>query len=128
MNGPDILAPTRDQKLAPMSCEPLTRDNPQLSRPNPVTIETLEQVWSNSEGARTLCSAINCTDQLPAEVLSLVQDLVEDSISPNSRRAYLSDLAHFEAWGGRIPASPLAVACYLAANAETLSVEPWFAV
>jgi integrase len=38
------------------------------------------------------------------------------------RRAYLSDLAHFEGWGGCIPASDTMVASYLAAHAETLSV------
>jgi integrase len=48
--------------------------------------------------------------------------LVENSISGNTRRAYQSDLAHFEAWGGDLPADPTVVASYLAAHAETLSV------
>jgi len=48
--------------------------------------------------------------------------LVADSISSNTRRAYLSDLAQFEAWGGAIPTAPVVVASYLAAHAGTLSV------
>jgi len=47
---------------------------------------------------------------------------VRDSLAPNTRRAYLSDLAHFESWGGRVPATPEATASYLAAHAETLSM------
>jgi hypothetical protein len=61
--------------------------------------------------------AINCTSQLSARVVALI----ESSISENTRRAYQSDLAHFEAWGGRLPADPAVVASYLAAHAETLS-------
>ncbi len=48
--------------------------------------------------------------------------LVADSIFPNTRRAYRSDLAQFEAWGGVIPTAPLVVASYLADHAGTLSV------
>jgi integrase len=48
--------------------------------------------------------------------------LVENSISDNTRRAYQSDLAHFEAWGGQLPADPAVVASYIAAHAVTLSV------
>jgi integrase len=51
-----------------------------------------------------------------------VAALVESSISDNTRRAYQSDLAHFEAWGGQLPADPGIVASYLAAHSETLSV------
>ena len=61
--------------------------------------------------------AINCTT-IPQSVAAFV----ENSISDNTRRAYRSDLAHFEAWGGQVPAEPAVVASYLAANAETLSV------
>jgi len=56
--------------------------------------------------------------ELPDDVVGLV----EKSISDNTRRAYRADLAHFEAWGGQLPADPGAVASYLAAHAETLSV------
>ncbi len=41
-------------------------------------------------------------------------------MSENTRRAYLSDLAHFSAWGGTIPSTPEEVAGYLAAHAKTL--------
>jgi Phage integrase, N-terminal SAM-like domain len=66
--------------------------------------------------------AVSCTkltyDPLPDEVTVLV----EASVADNSRRAYRSDLAHFVAWGGQLPAEPALVASYLAAYAETLSV------
>ena len=48
--------------------------------------------------------------------------MVEASIADNTRRAYRSDLDHFAAWGGTLPAEPALVASYLAAHAETLSV------
>jgi len=51
-----------------------------------------------------------------------VAALVESSISDNTRRAYQSDLAHFDAWGGQLPADPAIVASYLAAHSDTLSV------
>jgi integrase len=51
-----------------------------------------------------------------------VLDLVRDSLSENTRRAYRLDLAAFEAWGGIIPATPETVAAYLADHAERLSV------
>jgi len=62
--------------------------------------------------------ASNCTSDLHGRVAALV----ENSISDNTRRAYQSDLAHFEAWGGQLPADPGIVASYLAAHSETLSV------
>lgn len=51
-----------------------------------------------------------------------VQELLHAAISENTRRAYRSDLAHFRAWGGTIPAEPDAVAAYLADWAGRLSV------
>ncbi len=50
-----------------------------------------------------------------------VASLVRDSLADNTRRAYLSDLAHFESWGGQVPATDKLIASYLAAHVETLS-------
>src|SRR4029453_4583015 len=80
----------------------LTSDNSYLSRPNPGLVPG---------------SAGDCTD-LPAAVAGFVRA----SLADNTRRAYLSDLRHFEHWGGRIPASAETVASYLAAHAGTLRV------
>jgi integrase len=63
-------------------------------------------------------SAINCKQPL----LERVADYVRDSLAENTRRAYLSDLAHFESWGGTLPASPETIAAYLAQHAESHSV------
>jgi integrase len=98
----------------------LTRDNTHLSR---LTIEVAEGLdTAPSDGLTSLIEgqscAINCMSELPDDVVGLV----EKSISDNTRRAYRADLAHFEAWGGQLPADPGAVASYLAAHAETLSV------
>jgi integrase len=51
-----------------------------------------------------------------------VASYVRDSLAENTRRAYQSDLRHFEVWGGSLPASPETVAGYLAAHADRLSV------
>jgi hypothetical protein len=72
----------------------LTRDNHQLSQP------TMAQLG----GAASV--AINCTDGLPSSVANYVRD----SLSDNSRKAYVSDLAEFERWGGSMPTSPEIVA------------------
>src|SRR5262245_34070285 len=78
----------------------LTSDNFYLSRPNVDLVPG---------------SAVNCIE-LPDAVLGYVRA----SLADNTRRAYLSDLAHFESWGGHIPASAETVASYLAAHANTL--------
>ena len=49
-------------------------------------------------------------------------DYIRESLAENTRVAYLSDLAHFEIWGGRIPAAPETIAEYLVAHANVLSV------
>lgn len=103
-----------------MLAELLTRDNLHLSRPSLAGSDASEP------------SAVNCTGDVPvlfqpsADVLTpalaRVADYVRESLAENTRRAYLSDLAHFEEWGGVLPASPAAVASYLAAHADTLTV------
>lgn len=82
----------------------LTSDNHHLSQ-------------STSEGLLHL-RAIDFYAGVSAEVGRFVRD----SLSENTRRAYQFDLAHFEAWGGRVPAVPSVVASYLAAHAAVLSV------
>jgi integrase len=83
----------------------LTRDNTHLSRP------TMAQFGVS-------VSTVDCAHGLPDAVASYVCD----SLAPNTRRAYLSDLAEFERWGGSIPASVETVAAYLAARADVLAV------
>jgi len=82
--------------------EILTSDNIHLSR---------------SKSGLAQGAPINCTD-LPEAVARYVRD----SLAHNTRRAYQSDLRHFEVWGGSLPASPETVAAYLAAHADHLSV------
>ena len=62
--------------------------------------------------------AINVTEALPPNVSAFVRD----SLALNTQRAYLSDLAEFERWGGSIPATADSLAAYLAARADTLAV------
>ncbi|GBU16510.1 MAG: integrase [Methylobacterium sp. CG08_land_8_20_14_0_20_71_15] len=51
-----------------------------------------------------------------------VSKFVRLSLSPNTRRAYLSDIDHFAGWGGVIPSSAETVARYLADCAGTLRI------
>ncbi|NOR31731.1 MAG: tyrosine-type recombinase/integrase [Sulfitobacter sp.] len=50
-----------------------------------------------------------------------VEYFIRESLSENTRQAYRSDLAHFTAWGGTLPASPKTVARYLAEHADSLA-------
>lgn len=85
-----------------MSADLLTRDNLHLSRPK------------MANAGASLASAINCKPPLPDRIAAYVRD----SMAANTLRAYLSDLAQFERWGGTLPASPDLVAAYLAEHAE----------
>jgi integrase len=51
---------------------------------------------------------------LPDVLPSDVQRLVSASLSERTKRGYQNDIAHFQAWGASIPASPETVATYLA--------------
>lgn len=86
-----------------MSEDLLTPHNLQLSRPR-------------NDPEQCISRAINCTN------LGRVSEFVAASLSSNTQRAYLSDLAHFENWGGSLPASPETLAAYLADHAHTLSI------
>ena len=103
-----------------MILDALTSDNPHLSRP---TIEAAERLdTSQRESLPSSVGGEGCASACTRELTDRVAALVESSISDNTRRAYQSDLAHFEAWGGRLPADPAIVASYLAAHSDTLSV------
>ncbi|MEC5292809.1 site-specific integrase [Aurantimonas sp. C2-3-R2] len=67
--------------------------------------------------------AINCTAELSnfSKILPSVADLVDGSLSASSKRAYQSDVDHFIAWGGMIPASAEMIAAYLATHADVLT-------
>lgn len=83
----------------------LTRDNSLLSEPK----NTL--IWQAAS------NDINC-----ATADQRVEDLVRKSISPATLKAYRADLAHFQEWGGTIPATDAMVARYLAAYADQQAV------
>jgi site-specific recombinase XerD len=51
-----------------------------------------------------------------------VRNYIRAAVSKNTQRAYRSDLRHFRAWGGSIPATDHAIAEYIAAHGSTLSV------
>jgi integrase len=100
--------------------EVLTRDNLHLSRPTNGVREGLDT--PPSDGLPSLIEDQFCETSFTPLLSDKVIALVEKSISDNTRRAYQSDLAHFEAWGGQLPADPTVVASYVAVHAETLSV------
>ena len=63
----------------------------------------------------------DATSRGALECTSDVAEYVRASISENTRRAYRTDLEHFLAWGGTIPASDIIVAGYLAVYATVLA-------
>ncbi len=46
---------------------------------------------------------------------------IKAATSDNTRKAYRSDLKHFETWGGKLPATPELIAAYLQDYAPTLN-------
>jgi integrase len=98
----------------------LTRDNPLLSRPKTGAEEAAKSGENDPVGNHELAPfcAIDCRDDATAKVSSYV----EAGIAPATRRAYQSDLAHFHAWGGSVPATDAQIASYLADHAGVLSV------
>ena len=62
--------------------------------------------------------AIDCK----SDVADAVGSFVKAGIAPATRRAYRSDIDHFVAWGGTIPATDAQLAAYVAAHAATLKV------
>lgn len=86
----------------------LTLDNTHLSRP------TMTETDEFDPEMQLVACATNSSPE--------TRFFIENSVSPNSRRAYESDLREFEGGGGTIPASPEALAEYLACNASRLSV------
>jgi integrase len=89
--------------------EAITRDNTHLSRPIPPASQTPSAAVSNP------LSALSCSDPK-------ILEFIAAATSANTRRAYQSDLAHFLAWGGRVPAAAEQVARYLADHAASLSM------
>ena len=63
-------------------------------------------------------SAINCN----GEAAERLEKLISASLSENTRRAYVADLAHFVEAGGQLPATSEMVAMYLSSFAEELAV------
>jgi len=98
----------------------LTRDNTLLSRPTigPPEGPQLADAEAFGHPIGVLVCAVDCTDQLRAEV----EAYVHAGIAPATKRAYRADLNHFKAWGGTIPATDTQVAAYLADHAAELKV------
>lgn len=81
---------------------------------------TFNKIAINCTGSGRLVDALMTTPiSGPQGMSDGVHALISNSLSPATRRAYRSDMAHFEAWGGIIPSTPEAVAEYLASLAET---------
>jgi hypothetical protein len=87
----------------------ITHDNIHLSRP------ILPASQSASAAVSNPLSFQGCAD---AKVL----EFIAAATSSNTRRAYKSDIEHFIAWGGCIPATAEQVARYLANYAASLSI------
>lgn len=93
----------------------LTFDNLQLSQPtnDRYHVDKIRQYAAN-------CTEYDVIVQLTAHNDG-IDKYLHAALSENTRRGYQSDLAHFIAWGGGIPATPETVCQYLAANVGALS-------
>ncbi|MHC2795517.1 integrase [Mesorhizobium jarvisii] len=100
-----------------MFCNRLTPHNPLLSRSKTCELDLTDSLQVAEEKSATGIE-INFTATLSEKVAAYV----EQGLATNSKRAYASDLAHFGAWGGTIPATDAIIASYLAEFAERLSV------
>src|SRR5882672_3819964 len=92
-----------------------TSDNPHLSELTPVD--------RPSQFGTTF--AVNCKraeEGADTDIAEKVRWLLQAATSPNTRRAYRSDLVHFLANGGTLPASATDVAAYLARYAGELAI------
>ncbi|QYZ68559.1 hypothetical protein [Neotabrizicola shimadae] len=90
----------------------LTSDNPLLSRVNHGTLEERAEEQF----------AVNCTNDLflPGVRDALSEeatDLLRHSLARATERALRGDLAHFQAWGGSLPAVPATVCAYIGDHA-----------
>jgi integrase len=87
----------------------LTRDNTHLSRPI-------------QAGAQTASAAVSNPHSLQDHADAKVLEFIAAATSPNTRRAYQSDIEHFIARGGCIPATQEKIARYLAHYAASFSM------
>lgn len=85
---------------------PHTSDNIHLSEPQKLALMPQNP------------SAVSCNSK-SAERL---ERLISASLSENTKRAYVADLAHFVGAGGQLPATSEMVALYLSRFAEQLAV------
>ena len=87
----------------------ITSDNIHLSRP----ILPAPQIASDDNCSKN--SFAGCADPK-------ILEFIAAATAENTRRAYQSDIKHFQAWGGSVPDTPERVARYLADYAASLSM------
>ena len=82
----------------------------------------LKNLIPDTPPANIVRFAVDCTDRLGVSSTDLkLLELVAASTAQSTRDAYNSDVRHFLAWGGTLPATSLTVARYLADHATDLS-------
>src|SRR5690606_36273446 len=75
-----------------------------------------------------LANQLNTNDFIKSEINftrqndDLLGRYLEASLAPETRRGYENDVSAFIRWGGSLPATPEAVARFIAEHAERLSV------
>jgi integrase len=115
----------------------VTSDNIQLSEPKIESVEAFAVDCNRSSSSQAVPFAVDCNqtalaarfavdcNSLDATALGCgdpeVLRFVAAATSPNTRRAYQSDIMHFLTWGGTIPADPGLTAQYLAYHASILT-------
>jgi hypothetical protein len=99
----------------------ITSDNIQLSEPiGEKTVRQSAVGCNQPESSRAVPFAVDCKNPIGCDDPEVLR-FVAAARSTNTRRAYQSDVAHFIAWGGTIPADAQVIARYLARHASDLT-------
>ena len=90
----------------------LTPDNPQLT-----WVKSGDLAAAAEEEFAINCNSEEVATDLRETLTSKVTDLLRHTLAPATERALRGDLAHFEVWGGAVPATPATVCAYIADHA-----------
>jgi integrase len=95
-----------------------TSDNSHLS-----DLKLIDEEGSLNPQGREINLTVRSSQNVDEDSFSsLVRTYVQNAVADNTRRAYRSDLTHFEAWGGTIPCDQEMIARYLVAHAGKLAI------
>jgi integrase len=85
---------------------------------NPLTrVKKGEVAWQITERIAVNCNAVTFPNDVRETLTDEATDLLRHSLAPATERALRGDLAHFQFWGGSLPATPATVCAYIGDHA-----------